>query len=257
MSENVLGANKAPKTEKKSNAGIIVAIIVAAVIIAGGVVAAILLLPQLTKGDDNSNDNSSSQTANRDDDNNSKDGDNDGKYSKPAMVDDAYFVKIGKKEYTFRSKLSDLSESGYEVNSKVENEKVPAGKYMIMIGGGYLSNKTDDTSIKVTPYNDSNNDTTFPSAMLGSVTISDTYDKDEQAILEKIEFYGGIHLGSSREDLIEAFGEPDESKEYDNYKGGKYEKIEYSAKTWKKFEFQVEGGIVTEMSWTNYGDLNR
>ncbi len=259
MSENVLGANKAPKTEKKSNAGIIVAIIVAAVIIAGGVVAAILLLPQLTKGDDNnSNDSNSSQTAdNNDGDNNNDDNGNDGKFSKPAKVDDAYFVKIGKKKYTFRSKLSDLSESGYEVNSKVENEKVPAGKYMIMIGGGYLSNKTDDTSIKVTPYNDSNSDTTFPNAMLGSVTISDTYDKDEQAILEKIEFYGGIHLGSSREDLIEAFGEPDESKEYDNYKGGKYEKIEYSAKTWKKFEFQVEDGKVTEMEWTNYGDLNR
>ena len=61
MSESVLGANKAPNTNKKSNAGIIVAIIVAALIIAGGVVAAILLIPQLTKGDSNNSD--SSQTA--------------------------------------------------------------------------------------------------------------------------------------------------------------------------------------------------
>ena len=48
MSESVLGANKAPNTNKKSNAGIIIAIIVAALIIAGGVVAAILLIPPLT-----------------------------------------------------------------------------------------------------------------------------------------------------------------------------------------------------------------
>lgn len=259
MSENVLGANKAPKTDKKSNAGIIVAIIVAALIIAGGVVAAVLLIPQLTKGGDNNGDNSS-QTADNNGGDNGDNGNNGGssdKYTDPAKVDDAYFIKIDGKKYTFRSKLSDLSESGYEVNSKVKDQKVPAGKYMIMIGGGYLSNDDNDTDFKVTPYNDSNDDTTFPNAMLGSVTISDTYDKDEQAILEKIEFYGGIHLGSSREDLIKVFGEPTESKEYDNYKGGKYEKIEYQAKTWKEFEFQVEDGKVTEMTWTNYGKLNR
>ncbi len=240
-------------TAKKSNAGLIVAIIVAALIIAGGIVAAVLLIPQLTGGNNNG-DNNENTSQNADD--NKKDDDNDG-YSDPAKVDDAYFIKIDGKKYTFRSKLSDLSESGYEVNEKVKDEKVPAGKYMIMIGGGYLSNKADDTDFKVTPYNDSSEDTTFPDAMLGSVTISDAYDEDEQAVLEKIEFYGGIHLGSSRKDLVKVFGEPTESKEYDNYKGGKYEKIEYQDKTWKEFEFKVEDGKVTEMTWTNYGKLNR
>ena len=241
-------------TAKKSNAGLIVAIIVAALIIAGGIVAAVLLIPQLT-GSNNNGDNNENTSQNADD-NKKDDDDNDG-YSDPAKVDEAYAIKIGGKKYTFRSKLSDLSESGYEVNEKVKDEKVPAGKYMIMIGGGYLTNKSDDTDIKVTPYNDSSDDTTFPNAMLGSVTISDAYDEDEQAVLEKIEFYGGIHLGSSRKDLVKVFGEPTESKEYDNYKGGKYEKIEYQDKTWKKFEFKVEDGKVTEMSWTNYGKLNR
>lgn len=250
------------KTAKKSNAGLIVAIIVAAVIIAGGIVAAVLLIPQLTNGNNNNDgDENTSQNADKDDnkkdDDDDDDNDGDDSYSEPAKVDGAYYVKIDGKKYTFRNKLSDLSESGYEVNDKVKDEKVPAGKYMIMIGGGYLTNKANDTDFKITPYNDSSDDTTFPNAMLGSVTISDTYDEDEQAILEKIEFYGGIHLGSSRKDLIKVFGEPTESKEYDNYKGGKYEKIEYQDKTWKKFEFQVEDGKVTEMSWTNYGKLNR
>ena len=154
--------------------------------------------------------------------------------------------------------MADLDSSKrYEVSDKVVNEKVPAGKYMIMIGGGYLTNKENDTDFKITPYNDSSNDTTFPDAKLGSVTISDAYDEDEQAILEKIEFYGGIHLGSTRKELTKVFGEPTDEREYDNYKGGKYQKLEFEAKTWKKFEFQIEDGKVTEMSWTNYGKLNR
>jgi hypothetical protein len=246
-------------TAKKSNAGLIVAIIVAALIIAGGVVAAVLLIPQLTNGNNGNNDgdSNSSQTADDNGGDNKGGKSGDDKYTEPAQVDDAYFIKIDGEKYTYRSKLSDLSKSGYEVNDKVKDQNVPAGKYMIMIGGGYLTNKENDTDFKVTPYNDSSNDTTFPNAMLGSVTISDSYDKDEQAILEKIEFYGGIHLGSTREELIEVFGEPSESKEYDNYKGGKYEKIEFQAKTWKEFEFQIEDGKVTEMTWTNYGKLNR
>lgn len=256
MSESVLGANKAPNTNKKSNAGIIVAIIVAALIIAGGVVAAILLIPQLTKGDSNNSD--SSQTA----DDNGGNGNNggkkeSGKYSKPAKVDGAYFIKIDGKKYTFRSKLSDLSESGYEVDERVKDQKVPAGKYMIMIGGGRLTNEENDADFSITPYNDSSDDTTFSEAMLGSVTISDAYDEDEQAILEGIEFYGGIHLGSSRKELIDVFGKPTDTHKYDNYKGGEYEKIEFKDQTWKKFEFKVEDDKVTEMAWTNYGKLNR
>ena len=256
MSESVLGGSKAPKTEKKSNAGVIVAIIVAALIIAGGVVAAVLLIPKLTGGDNGGDNNDSSKIEEKKDKDNGGD-DEEKTVSNPSKTDDAYYIKIGKKKYTFRSKLSDLSESGYEVSDKVVDEKVPAGKYMIMIGGGYLTNKADDTDFKITPYNDSSSDTTFPNAKLGSVTISDAYDEDEQAILEKIEFYGGIHLGSTRKELIKVFGEPTDEREYDNYKGGKYQKLEFEAKTWKKFEFQIEDGKVTEMSWTNYGKLNR
>ncbi|MBR5419180.1 hypothetical protein IK110_02950 [Candidatus Saccharibacteria bacterium] len=234
----------APK--KKSNAGIIVAIIVAALIIAGGITAAIIILLNNNGGGAGGNEPKTAQEAAK-----------DGETSKPYESDSAYYVKIDGKKYTFESKLSDLEEAGYKVSSYVENKTVPAGKYMIMIGDGSLSNSDKGTSISITPYNDGEDDVLFPEAKLGKVTVSTSTLTKAQAEYEAMEFFGGIHLGSTREDLVKAFGEPTDTHEYENYKGGKYEKIEYKAKTWKTFEFKVEEGKVTEIVWTNYGGLNR
>ena len=232
----------APK--KKSNAGIIVAIIVAALIVAGGITAAIIILTN-NNGGAGSDEPKTAQEAAKDDET-----------SKPYESDSAYFIKIDGKKYTFESKLSDLEEVGYKVNSYVENKTVPAGKYMIMIGGGYLNNSANNTNISITPYNDGEDDVLFPEAKLGKVTVSSVTNVKTLPIYEGMEFFGGIHLGSTREDLVKAFGEPTDTHEYDNYKGGKYEKIDYKAKTWKTFEFKVEDGKITEISWVNYGGLN-
>ncbi|MBP5634219.1 hypothetical protein J6X09_00785 [Candidatus Saccharibacteria bacterium] len=233
--------SKPAAAPKKSNVGIIVAIVIAALVIAGGVVAAILIINNNNGG----GEGEEPKTAQEDQE------------SKPYEKDSAYFIKIDGKKYTYKSKLSDLAESGYEVNSRVENQTVPSGKYMIMIGGGYLNNNDNSTNISITPYNDDADDVTFPEAKLGKVTISSVTNVKTQPIYEAMEFFGGIHLGSTREDLVKAFGKPTDTHEYDNYKGGKYEKIEYEAKTWKSFEFKVEDGKVTEISWVNYGGLNR
>ena len=236
---------QAPAPKKKSNVGIIIAIVAAALVIAGGIVAAILII--------NSGNGEKDEPKTAEESKGSQDED----AGKPYKKDGAYFIKIDGKKYTFENKLEDLAESGYKVNSRVENQTVPAGKYMIMIGGGYLNNNDNDTNISITPYNDGKDDVTFPEAKLGKVTVSSVTNVKTQPIYESMEFFGGIHLGSTREDLIKAFGEPTDTHEYDNYKGGKYEKIEYQAKTWKEFEFKVEDGKVTEISWTNYGGLNR
>jgi hypothetical protein len=237
--------SKPAAAPKKSNVGIIVAIVIAALVIAGGIVAAILII--------NSGNGEKDEPKTAEESKGSQDED----AGKPYKKDGAYFVKIDGKKYTFENKLEDLAESGYKVNSRVENQTVPAGKYMIMIGGGYLNNNDNDTNISITPYNDGKDDVTFPEAKLGKVTVSSVTNVKTQPIYESMEFFGGIHLGSTREDLIKAFGEPTDTHEYDNYKGGKYEKIEYQAKTWKTFEFKVEDGKVTEISWVNYGGLNR
>ena len=237
--------SKPAATPKKSNVGIIVAIVIAALVIAGGVIAAILII------NNGNGEKDEPKTAEESKDSQDEDA------GKPYKKDGAYFIKIDGKKYTFENKLEDLAESGYEVNSRVENQTVPSGKYMIMIGGGYLNNNDNNTNISITPYNDGADDVTFPEAKLGKVTVSSVTNVKTQPIYEAMEFFGGIHLGSTREDLVKAFGEPTDTHEYDNYKGGKYEKIEYEAKTWKKFEFKVEEGKVTESSWVNYGGLNR
>jgi len=238
------GTQASTPAKKKSNVGIIIAIVAAVLIVAGGITAAIIIL-----ANNNGGAGDEPKTA--------QEAAKDGESSKPYESDSAYYIKIDGKKYTFENKLSDLSEAGYKVSSYVENKTVPAGKYMIMIGGGSLSNSDKGTSFSITPYNDGEDDVLFPEAKLGKVTVSNSTLAKAQAEYEAMEFFGGIHLGSTREDLVKAFGEPTDTHEYENYKGGKYEKITFKAKTWKTFEFQVEEGKVTEISWTNYGGLAR
>lgn len=229
---------------KKSNVGLIIAIIAAALVIAGGAVATILILINANSGADNNSGASNLSV------------EEEKKVSEPYKNDSAYYIKIDGKKYGYKSQLSDLKEAGYEVYSAVKNKTVPAGKYMIMIGGGSLSNSEKGTSFSITPYNDGSDDVTFPEAKLGKVTVSKSTIAKAQAEYEAMEFFGGLHLGSTREELIEIFGEPTETHEYTNYKNEPYEKIEYQDKTWKEFEFQIEDGKITEISWTNYGGLN-
>ncbi|MBR6166193.1 hypothetical protein IKQ65_01000 [Candidatus Saccharibacteria bacterium] len=234
-------APKAAAPKKKSNVGLIIGIIAGALIIAGGVVAAILLINNANNGGGEEGGN---QEIAQD-------------VSEPYKNDKAYFIKIDGKTFTNQSKIKDLGKVGYNYNSRVEDQNVPAGKYMIMIGGGSVSNSDKGTSISITPYNDGKESVKFPEAKLGKVTITTSTLAKAQAEYEKMEVYGGIHLGSTRKDVVKAFGEPTDSHEYEDYKGNKYEKIEYQDKTWKEFEFKIEDGKVTEIVWTNYGELNR
>lgn len=226
-----------PTTDKKTPTA---AIVIAALVVAGGIVAAVLL----------------SQNKGSSSDGEKKDGTSQEKtVKKPATDDSAYTVKINGKTFTAGDKVSALEEAGYAVRESVKNEKVPAGKYLLLIGGGSVYNKEDDASISFTPYNDTEESLTIPNAKLGKITIEKSTLEKKQAIFEKIEFYGGIKLGSTREELIKVFGEPTEATERESYDGSKYETIEFKDKVFKKFEFKIEEGVVTEMEWTNYGDL--
>jgi hypothetical protein len=231
---------------KKSNTGLIVGIIIAAIVVIGGGIAAALIIPNLggsNNGGGSSNGGGSNNGGNQE-------------VNIPVAENDAsYFVKIDGKEYNYRSKLSEVEESGYKLSDAVRSKSVDARKYLIMIGGGTMTDKSTGVYFDFVPYNDGDNKVSFPEAMLGSVTVEKNSDAKKQAVLESIEFVGGIHLGSSREDLIAAFGEPTSTREQ-KASTGTYEIIEFKDKTWKKFEFNVQGGVITEMKWTNYGDLN-
>lgn len=238
-------APKAAAPKKKSNAGLIIAIIVAALIIAGGAVAAVIIL-----NNNNGNNGGSSENGGTSE-NGGNNGGGETKISNPYKSDSAYFVKIGDNKYTFENKLGDLSESGYEISKYVTDKTVPAGKYMIMIGGGTLTNSKKGSYMSITPYNDGGETVKFADAKLGKVNIRKSSISSVQEELASMEFYGGIHLGSTLEELKAAFGEPTDSHDYSSY-----EQYEYQDKTFKKFEFQIEDGVITEITWTNYGGLN-
>ena len=175
---------------------------------------------------------------------------------KVAADDDAYFIKIDGKKFTNKSKLSDLETVGYKIDSRVADQDVAAGKYLIMIGGGSLKNEEKNVSFSITPYNDGEESVKFGSAKLGQVTIEKSTFEEKNAVFETFEFYGGIKLGSSEADLKKVFGEADSSREAKDYKDNPYTVYEYKDKTWKKFEFTVTDGKVTKIVWTNYGKLN-
>ena len=239
MNQESTSAAPAAAPKKKSNVGLIIGIIVGALVIAGGVVAAILIINNANNGGGEGGEQEIAEEV-----------------SEPYKNDKAYFLKIDGKAFTNQSKIKDLGKVDYNYRSTVENQNVPAGKYMLMIGGGYVNNSDKGTSIAITPYNDGSDSVKFPEAKLGKITLTATTVAKAQAEYEKMKIYGGIHLGSTRKEVEKAFGEPTDEHEYDNYKGGKYQKLEYKDKTWKLFEFKIEDGIVTELSWTNYGKLN-
>lgn len=239
QNNNGTPAPVAPVTASSDKKTPTAAIIIAALVVAGGIVAAVLLSQNKSSDGGEKKDETSEEK----------------KVKNPAADDSAYTVKINGKTFTAGDKVSSLEEAGYAVRESVKNEKVPAGKYLLLIGGGSVYNKDEDVSISFTPYNDTEESLTIPNAKLGKITIEKSTLEKKQAIFEKIEFYGGIKLGSTREELVKAFGEPTSATERESYDGSKYETIEYKDKVYKKFEFKIEEGVVTEMEWTNYGDL--
>lgn len=273
MEQSVLGGTPAPAATptaqgtpapKKANVGVIVAIIVAALVIAGGVVAAILIINN-NNGDKKDDKESSQQTSKKDDEEEKleeededdeeeeveeEEEEDDSTSTETAYSytsNDAYFVKINGKKYDFNSTLSEVENSGFKLSSQAKEKTVKSGQYLILIGGGTRLTK-GDAGIGFTPYNDGSDTVSVSKAKLGSVSVNTTSLESAQSVLKKITFNGGIHLGSSVDALKKAFGTPtklDTASYGDTY--------EYKASTYKKFTFKVKEGVVTEISWTNYG----
>lgn len=253
---------------KKSNAGLIVAIIVAALILVGGAIAAVLIISnnsgkkddetskQESKKDDKKDDKSDDEDEDDEDEDEDEDEDKDEDEDEDDDLDetaysytsnDAYFVKINGKKYNFNNTISDVEKSGFKLSSAAKEKTVKSGQYLILIGSGTrLTN--GDAGIGFTPYNDGDSTVSVANAKLGQVNVSDTSLASAKATLKKITFNGGIHIGSTLAQMKKAFGEPtklDQASYGDTY--------EYKASTYKKFTIKVKDGVVSEISWTNYG----
>lgn len=281
MEENqsVLAKPAAPKAEKaapadapkkKSNAGIIVAIIVAALILAGGAVAAVLIITnpfgwgkddkgtsqqedkkddEKKSDDDKKDDNKKDDDKKDDDDDDDTDDSDDAVISKPYTSNDAYYIKINGKKYNFNNTITEVEASGFKMHSQAKDQKVPAGGYLILIGGSRLTDD-DSNGFGYTPYNDGKEKITVAEAKLGSITLTTPSSDKAKDVIKKITVYGGIHIGSSLSDLKKVFGEATETKTA-SY-GDTYE---YKDSTYRKYSFKVKDGVVDEITWTNYGSL--
>ena len=281
MEENqsVLAKPAAPKAEKaapadapkkKSNAGIIVAIIVAALILAGGAVAAVLIITnpfgwgkddkgtnqqedkkddEKKSDDDKKDDDKKEDDKKDDDDDDDTDDSDDAVISKPYTSNDAYYIKINGKKYNFNNTITEVEASGFKMHSQAKDQKVPAGGYLILIGGSRLTDG-DSNGFGYTPYNDGKEKITVAEAKLGSITLTTPSSDKAKDVIKKITVYGGIHIGSSLSDLKKVFGEATETKTA-SY-GDTYE---YKDSTYRKYSFKVKDGVVDEITWTNYGSL--
>ncbi len=241
---------------KKSNGAIVVIIIVVVIVAVlglGGFFAYRAIKGAVSDLDKKIVDSTDLQTS----DDSSKKSDSDTKKSSANPADDkkSYTIKIDGKTFSYESKISDLESVGYTVRDVAKDVTVPAGKYKLLIGAGSLYNSTDDTAISFTPYNDGESNANVKDAKLGKVTIESSTDEKKNEIYSKIEFYGGIHLGSTEKELKKVFGEAYDETESKDYKGNPYKTLEYRGKVFRNFTFTVTDGEVTKMEWTNYGTL--
>ena len=221
--------NEQPK--KRTNLAPIIGIIAGVLVVAGGVTAALILI----------NQNSG---------NNGPDIAKDVK--EPHKNDKAYFIKIGDKTFTNQSTIKDLEEAGYKLSAGTENNEVSANFYR----PASLANSDKGTGLIVSGYNETEQAIAISSAKLGKISISNSTIKYAQEEYSAMEVYGGIHLGSSKDDLTNAFGEPTDTRESTAYDGKPSQIIEYEDSSFKKYKFTLEDDKVSKIEWINYGKLN-
>ncbi len=239
IAQQPAGQQPAQITNNNKNNSLIVIIISIIVALVAGVV--VYFIVRGNGGESGNNNGGSSQE--------------EQSFANPADEDAAYIINIDGKTFTYKNKLKDLEGVGLYVSDSVKDETVKAGKYVIMFAGGRLSNTEKNISLRFMPYNDGTEDVKLPDAKLGTVTVSLDTNEAKNDIYSQWTFYGGIHLGSTEEELLEVYGEPYDKSESENYKGEMKTTYKFRGSSYQNFEFAVIDGKVTEMSWTNYGSL--
>ena len=115
-----------------------------------------------------------------------------------------------------------------------------------MIGAGHMKTSDNKSSFDVTPYNITDSSVKVPDSVIGGFDISD-FELRYNPKLSEIEVYGGIKLGSTEEELKDAFGEPSSVTDLDTSKTYYYE----STDVYRDYKFTIKEGKVTSIEWQN------
>lgn len=157
----------------------------------------------------------------------------------------SYYVSIDGKKYFAGDKIASLTEVGYHLRDREQDEEVPANKYMI--GAGYMQNDENKTVFHVTPFNIESSAIKITDAIIGGFSMGDSYAKNDERSAN-FEVYGGIKLGADMEEVKSIFGEPSNTTETTNSVVYRYESSEVYRNY--KFTFNKENKV-TEISWQN------
>lgn len=165
---------------------------------------------------------------------------------------DIYFVKINGTKFKAGDKVSNVSKIGLKQKEKDLKQAIPSNRYLMATS---IVNDSNKEIFKVVPLNSTEQTITYADSVIGGIELGDyNYNKISQDTLSyDLEFVGGIKLGSSYEDVLKVFGEPDFKSEREAKELlPAYTSISYSS-GYKGFEFIIDdSGKVSQIEWKNY-----
>lgn len=158
----------------------------------------------------------------------------------------SYFFIINGQKYTTESLLKDIEMAGFTQDSNAAQTEIQKGSYSLS-GGFFKDSTTGNTIFSVIPVNNSEETVKCADANIGGFYLEEYYYKDYQG---KIEINEGITIGSTLDELIEAFGDPTEKDMRDGYSNlGMLYKYKVGMFQYFEFEIDKETNKVKVISW--------
>ncbi len=155
---------------------------------------------------------------------------------------DSYFIKINGKKFMAGDKIASLSSVGYTLKSNEVNFELPANKYMI--GAGNMVNSNNENIFDVTPFNITSSKIKVSDSVIGGLNLSYVWAKKDKKSAD-FEVYGGIKLGSTKEEVESAFGKPNSVVNNNVYKY-------VSEETYRSYTFTFDDEEkVSDIEWRN------
>lgn len=158
----------------------------------------------------------------------------------------SYYFVINGQKYTTESLVKDIETAGFIQDSNAAQTELQKGSYSLS-GGFFKDSTTGSTIFSVIPINNTDETIKCSDANIGGFRIEEYYYKDYQGTIEINE---GITIGSTLDELIEAFGDPTEKDMRENYKNlGMLYKYKVGLFQYFEFEIDKETNKVKVISW--------
>ena len=167
---------------------------------------------------------------------------------------EVYLIKVKGKVFKAGDKISNVSQVGLKQKDSDLNKTIPSNRYLLSMS---LLNDVNKSVFKVVPLNSTDKTINVSDAVIGGVEVGDiNYSKiPEDTLKLNIEFFGGIKLGWTYEDIVKVFGEPDFENEFkadEKYNMPAYKTYTYSS-GYKGFKFIIDdNGKVSQIEWNDY-----